>query len=125
MDLLEALMILINNDEKTQETHFVMARRALKRALKCQQVKDGTWCSERAPIYLLAEELEEVYDIMTDDIVLDKRGYPSLAFTHQFRNGVIEAFVSVAFGTIDWHKFAEAILERYADVERTRTKAST
>ena len=90
-----AVCLWLEKDEESQAYWTKAAKQAREEAAGCWQVRVKIWEPLRAPIYLLANRLEEeVTEWMPES-----------------DPGLYSDLLNLAFLKVDWHEVAEAFLE--------------
>ena len=90
-----AVCLWLEKDKESQDHWTEAAKEAREEAAQCWQVRVQIWEPLRAPIYLLANRLEEEVTKRLPD------SGPSL----------YSDLVNLALLKVDWHEVAEALLE--------------
>ena len=95
-----AVNLWLTNEEGQYKYCRGLARRAVKEAPDCAQVRDDIWTAEEAKKFLLADQLKEFVE------EVNPLGDKASMFTD---------LLNAAISEVDWHEIAEAFLEEVAD----------
>jgi hypothetical protein len=90
-----AVALWLSNDEASDRYWREAARSAKRASLNCGPVREGVWSAERAPCYLLSEQLEEEVT----------GGTPELG------PNLFSDLLDAALAEVDWREVANAFLE--------------
>lgn len=102
-----AVSLWIGNEEASYLHWSLEARRAMRRAAKCRQVRQGVWTAEEAKVFLLADRLKKDF---TD-------GSPLADVCSVYAD-----LLNAALSEVDWNKIARHLLdENTPDVETVST----
>lgn len=84
--------------QDNEETSYLYAREAAREAIaaaaECDQVRDGIWPIDRAPVFILADRLKSEYDDARPDVGAS----------------VWADLLSAALGEVNWHEIAEQLI---------------
>jgi len=97
-----AVNMWLTNEEGIYNYYCGLARRAVRDAPECEQVREGIWTAEEAKTFLLADQLKSSVADMTP--LSDK----ATMFTD---------LLNAAISEVNWDEIAEGLLDAEADPE--------